>query len=238
MPENRDTVNEPEFGTSREEILFHLRWSWTTTLIAVYVGVLLAEQLTAHFFPGRNFLFQYLALSREGIAHGYLWQFLTYQFMHGGWIHLLFNSWVIYVFGTALEQLLGGPRYLALMFASGIMGGVFQIFTALVWPALFDGSVVGASACVFGAVAAFAMIYPDEELKVLVLLVIPLRLRARTLLMLSIVIALMGIIFPWDALAAGPHVANAAHLGGMAMGWFYVKKIMKNPAPPLAVWPV
>jgi membrane associated rhomboid family serine protease len=238
MLENRDSVGEPVSGPSRWGTLFPWRWSWTTTLIAIYVGVLLAEQITAHFFPGRNFLFKYLALSREGIARGYVWQFLTYQFMHGGWIHLLFNGWVIYVFGTALEQLLGGGRFLALMFASGIMGGVFQVITALVWPALFDGAVVGASACVFGAVAAFAMIYPDEELKVLVLLVIPLRLRARTLLMLSIVIALMGIIFPWDALAAGPHVANAAHLGGMAMGWFYVKKIMKNPALPLAVGPV
>ena len=207
-------------------------------LIAVYVGVLLAEQITAHFFPGRNFLFQYLALSREGIAHGYIWQFLTYQFMHSGWIHLLFNSWLIYVFGGALEQLLGGRRYLALMFASGIMGGVFQVFTAVLWPALFDGSVVGASACVFGAVAAFAMIYPEEELNLLVLLVIPVQLRARTLLMLFIVIALMGIIFPWGALAVGPHVANAAHLGGMAMGWFYVKKIMKNPALPLPIGPL
>ena len=207
-------------------------------LIAVYVGVLLAEQITAHFFPGRNFLFKYLALSREGIVHGYIWQFLTYQFMHSGWIHLLFNSWLIYVFGSALEQLLGGRRYLALMFASGIMGGVFQVFTAVLWPALFDGSVVGASACVFGAVAAFAMIYPEEELNLLVLLVIPVQLRARTLLMLFIVIALMGIIFPWGALAAGPHVANAAHLGGMAMGWFYVKKIMKNPALPLPIGPL
>ena len=49
-------------------------------------------------------------------------------------------------------------------------------------------------------------------------------MRAKTLLIFSAVLAVMGIVFPWD------NVANAAHLGGMAMGWFYVKKILKNPA--------
>jgi hypothetical protein len=93
-----------------------------------------------------------------------------------------------------------------------------------VWPSLFDGPVVGASACAFGLIAAFAMLFPSRELMMLLFFVIPVRMRAKTLLILLFVIALMGVIFPWD------NVANAAHIGGMAMGWFYVKKILKNPA--------
>ena len=89
---------------------------------------------------------------------------------------------------------------------------------------MFGGSVVGASACAFGLVAAFAMIFPERQLTMLIFFIIPIRMKAKTLLIASAVLAVMGILFPWD------NVANAAHLGGMAMGWFYVKKILKNPA--------
>jgi membrane associated rhomboid family serine protease len=224
MLEDRDYMRQPEFGEHRWWPNFRLRWTWTTVLVATYVVVLIGEQVTARFFPQQDWIFNNLALSREGISHGYLWQLLTYQFMHAGWLHLLLNSWAIIVFGSELEMLLGGRRYLALMFSSGIIGGVFQLLVATVWPSLFDGPVVGASACAFGLIAAFAMLFPSRELMMLLFFVIPIRMRAKTLLILLFVIALMGVVFPWD------NVANAAHIGGMAMGWFYVKKILKNPA--------
>jgi membrane associated rhomboid family serine protease len=224
MLEDRDYMRQPEFEEHRWRPNFRLRWSWTLALVVIYVVVLLAELATARFFPEQRFFFSYLALSRAGIEHGYVWQLVTYQFMHAGWLHLFFNCWAIYIFGSELEQLLGARRFLALMFSGGIVGGVFQVLTAMAWPSLFDGPVVGASACAFGLVAAFAMIFPERELTMLIFFIIPVRLRARTLLIFCAVLALMGIIFPWD------NVANAAHLGGMAMGWFYVKKILKNPA--------
>jgi membrane associated rhomboid family serine protease len=223
MLEDRDYMRQPEFGGQRWGLNFRLRWSWTMTLIASYVAVLIAEQITEKFFPQQDFIFNYLALSRDGVSHGYAWQLLTYQFMHAGWMHLILNCWAIFVFGRELELLLGGRRYLALMFSSGIVGGVFQVLIATVWPR-FDGPVVGASACAFGLVAAFAMLFPERELTLLLFFVIPVRLRAKTLLILSAALALVGIIHPWD------NVANAAHLGGMAMGLFYDKKIIKNPA--------
>jgi len=210
------------------------RWSWTLTLIAIYVLVLLVQHYVDRHYPADRFIFNNLALSCAGIAHGYAWQFLTYQFLHGGWIHMLFNSWVIYVFGSELEGLLGGRRYLSLVLACGIVGGVFQVFMGMCFPTLFGGSVVGASACAFGLVAAFASLYPEEELTILVLFVIPVQVPCRFLLIFSAVIALMGLMFPWNAVATynGAQIANAAHLGGMAMGWYYVKKIMKHPALP------
>src|ERR1017187_398267 len=223
MLEDRDYMRQPEFEEQRWRPNLRLRWSWTTVLLAAYALVFLAELIMARFASGNHF-FSYLALSREGITNGYVWQLITYQFMHAGWLHLLLNCWAIYVFGRELELLLGGRRFLALTFSSGIIGGVFQVLTAMVWPALFDGPVVGASACAFGLVAAFAMIFPERELTMLIFFVIPVRMRAKTLLIFSAVLAVMGIVFPWD------NVANAAHLGGMAMGWFYVKKILKNPA--------
>jgi membrane associated rhomboid family serine protease len=234
MLEDRDYMRQPEFGQRRWLPHFHLHWSWTVGLLLSYFVVHVVTLAVQSFFPGNPFFNihfagsqlvpAYLPLSAQGLAKGYAWQLVTYQFMHAGWMHLIFNCWAIYVFGIQLEDLLGSRRFLALVFASGIVGGIFQVLTAMLWPGLFGGPVVGASACAFGLVAAFAMIFPEQELTMLIFFVIPLRLRAKTLLILSLVIALMGIIFPMD------HVANAAHLGGMAMGWFYVKAILKNPA--------
>lgn len=224
MLEDRDHTRQPELSTPRWRRGFRVRWTWTMTLVAIYVAVLLAEQITAARFPRQNFIFNYLALSRAGLAHGYVWQLVTYQFMHAGWLHLLLNSWAIMVFGTELEYVLGARRYLALLFSSGIVGGLFQMLTALVWPTVFDGTVVGASAGAFGLVAAFATIFPERELMLLILFVIPVRLRAKTLLLVCLVVALLGIFFPWD------NVANAAHLGGMVTGWLWITMSLKKHA--------
>ena len=232
MLEDRDYMRQPEFGGQRWGPNLRLRWSWTMVLLIAYAVVFVAEiivsPMTRLLIPGNAFCNEYFALSKEGIEHGFAWQLVTYQFMHASLLHLLLNCWAIYIFGTELELLLGGRRYLALMFSSGIVGGVFQVLTAMLWPALFGGQVVGASACAFGLVAAFAMMFPERELTMLIFFVIPVRLRAKTLLIGSAVLAVMGIVFSESVF--GGNVANAAHLGGMAMGWLFVKKIMKHPA--------
>jgi membrane associated rhomboid family serine protease len=225
MLEDRDYMREPDYGQSRWRSQFRLRWTWTMALIATYVVVLIAQQIAVGFFDKNgavsNFITEYLALSKEGLASGYVWQLFTYQFMHAGWMHLLLNSWVIFIFGNELEMLLGARRYLALMFSSGIVGGVFQVLAAMASP-WFDGPVVGASAGAFGLVAAFAMLFPERELTMLIFFVIPVHLKAKMLLVLSAVLAVVGSFFPSN------HIANAAHLGGMIMGCFYVKKLLNQ----------
>jgi membrane associated rhomboid family serine protease len=222
MIEGRDYMRQPDYDDSGWRPRFQPRWSWTVILLAAYAAMFLAELLVARFFPEQAKFFNYLALSVPGIGHGYVWQLVTYQFMHAGELHLFFNCWAIYTFGRELESLLGGRKFLALMFSSGIVGGVFQILVAFVWPQYFGGPVVGASACAFGLVAAFALIFPERELTMLIFFVIPVHLRAQTLLIGSAVLAVVGIAFPMD------NVANAAHLGGMAMGWFFVRKILQG----------
>ena len=85
--------------------------------------------------------------------------------------------------------------------------------------------MVGASACAFGLVAAYALMFPERELTLLLFFIIPVHLRAKTLLIGSAVLALAGFFFPK---AIMPGVAHAAHLGGMAMGWFFVRKILQG----------
>jgi membrane associated rhomboid family serine protease len=167
----------------------------------------------------------WLPLSAEGLERGYVWQLVTYQFLHAGWLHLLLNCWAIFVFGLALEDLLGGKKFLALVFSSGIVGGVFQVLVALLWPQYFGGPVVGASACAFGLVAAFATLFPERELTLLLFFFIPVHLRAKTLLYASAALALAGFALPTLIM---PGTAHVAHLGGMAMGWFFVRKILQG----------
>jgi membrane associated rhomboid family serine protease len=225
MLEDRDYMRQPEFDGPHWAPHFHPRWSWTLALLVVYAVVFVVEILVSpaprRLIPGNDFCYEYFALSTTGMTHGFVWQLLTYQFMHAGLLHLLLNCWAIYVFGRELEAMLGGARFLTLMFSSGVVGGVFQVLAAWEWPLLFGDAVVGASACAFGLVAAFAMLYPERELTMLIFFVIPVHMRAKTLLIFSAVLAVGGIVFPWS------NIANAAHLGGMAMGWFFVRKIMR-----------
>jgi len=238
MLEDRDYMRQPEPYEPRWSPRLRWRWSWTIWLLVAYTTVFLAGLVANHFFHD-NPVFNsrlvttnagvemepgWLPLSVEGLAHGYIWQLVTYQFLHAGWLHLIFNGWAIFVFGRVLEDLLGGKKFLALVFASGIVGGVFQVLVALVWPQYFGGPVVGASACAFGLVAAFATMFPEQELT-LFLYFIPVQLRAKTLLYGSAALAVAGFALPRLIM---PGTAHAAHLGGMAMGWFFVRKILQG----------
>ena len=77
---------------------------------------------------------EHLALSLEGLRHGYVWQLLTFQFLHAGWMHLLFNLLAIYFFGRSVEFVLGRRRWLALYFLSGTIGGLVQMLLSLLIP--------------------------------------------------------------------------------------------------------
>ena len=143
MLEDRDYMREPDF---RRRSFGGFRWSWTVMLIASYVLVLVAELLAFRVAPGsQGFVYDHFALSKTGLAQGYVWQLVTYQFMHAGWLHLIFNSWAIFVFGRELESVLGARKFLTLMFSSGIIGGVVQVIMAMLAPRIFDGPVVGLS---------------------------------------------------------------------------------------------
>jgi membrane associated rhomboid family serine protease len=239
MIEDRDYMRQPEYKDSGWRPSFRLRWSWTVILLLVYLVVFIGELIAAKWFPNNHLFHGYtvlgdqgiefrpgfLPLSLAGVEHGYLWQLVTYQFMHAGWMHLFMNSWMIYMFGRELEDHLGAKRFLALVFSSGIVGGVMQMLAAFLWPQYFGGSVVGASAAGFGLVAAYAALFPAMQMRLLLFFIIPVTITAKTLLIASAVFALAGFAFP-DVIFPG--VAHMAHLGGMAMGWVFIRKILQG----------
>jgi len=215
MLEDRQYMRQPSFRSP---------WSATVVLLVVNAVAFVLELICY----GPHLAIRpddYFALSAAGLRHGYVWQLLTYQFMHGGWLHLLLNCWAIYVFGREVEETLGRKSFWALYFASGVVGGLFQALAGVLLGGAFAAPVVGASAGAFGLVAAFAMLYPEHPLTLLAYFIIPVRMRAKFLLLISALVALAGIAFPGPMawLGLGANIAHAAHLGGMLTGIVFVR---------------
>jgi len=207
---------------------FSFRWTATVVLLIVNAVVFVVQMGVLR----TSFVDQYLALSLDGLRHGFYWQLLTFQFLHGGFLHLAMNCWALYMFGREVEWTLGVPRYLTMYFLSGIVGGLFQEFVALIWPQYFGSAVVGASAGILGVVAAYASLFPERTLTLLLAFVIPVNLRAKYLLLFSLALAALGISFPKSIFGGG--VAHAAHLGGILTGLAFIR--FATEAPEIS-WP-
>src|SRR3954453_23563527 len=108
MLEDRPYMRRQSFGSRR---------SVTITLLVINVAVFVLQFLLPRItsLP----IDYYCALSIDGLRHGYVWQLLTYQFMHAGFMHLLLNCWAIFVFGREVEEALGQKSFLALYLFSG-----------------------------------------------------------------------------------------------------------------------
>jgi membrane associated rhomboid family serine protease len=215
MLEDRDYMRQPDD--------FRPRLSFTVALLMVNAAVFVVQLLASNSPRGSEIQDTYFALSLAGLEHGYLWQLLTFQFMHAGWMHILFNSLAIYFFGRPVEAALGHRHFLTLYFSSGILGGLLQMLFAH-WLPSFDSAVVGASAGASGLIAAFALLHWSERFTLL-LYFIPVSMTGKMLLAVSLVVAFVGILTP------NSNIANAAHLGGILTGGFYVRWFIQSQWP-------
>ena len=186
-------------------------WSPTIALLVV-LGVIFLGQTALH-LQGSYWLEENFALSLDGIQHWRLWQLLTFQFLHGGILHIALNGITLYSFGRFMEQVLGRSRFLALYFLSGIFGGVLQVGATFVMRQPADITVVGASAGIAGLLGAFALMHPHQ---LVVLFPIPFKVRALTMLWIALGVSVVGTIVPFGGLA------HAGHLGGLLGGIAYV----------------
>jgi membrane associated rhomboid family serine protease len=213
MLDDRSYMRDPMYGSRR---------SMTLTIIIVLAICFVIQNLVA--FYGRIPVDQYFGLTKYSITRGWLWQFFTFNFLHapfgaGGFFHILFNCWAIWVFGHAVEEAIGPKRLLSVFIATGVGGGLFQVLGMLALPSHFGGdvggrvlSVVGASAGVFGLIAMFAALFPARQLTLLLFFIIPVTITAKFLLIFSAAVSIFGILIP-----SGP-VAHGAHLGGLLAG--------------------
>ncbi len=136
------------------------------------------------------------------------WTIITYMFLHGSIMHILFNMLGLYFFGSRVEQRLGSNRFLWLYFLSGISGALLHMLLAPQSP------IIGASAAIYGIVLAFARFWPTD--KIYIYGVLP--LEARWLVIISILYAIYSGLT--GSLAGN---ADFAHLGGYVGAYLYLK---------------
>ncbi len=182
----------------------------TILLLSVNVAIWLVQWLYGGKLPNQN----YLELSNRGIYQGYYWQLITFQFLHGGFWHLLFNCLAIFFFGRMVEDRLGKSTFLKIYFLSGTVGGLFHVLMGALFPQQFGAPVLGASAGAFGLIAAATMLEPNST--ILISFFIP--LRAKYFLIGAIAISVLYMVFDPNS-----HTAHAAHLGGILAGVAYMR---------------
>ena len=150
-----------------------------------------------------------------------IWQPVTYMFLHGGFSHLFFNMFALWMFGRGLEQEMGTKRFLIYYFVCGVGAALAQIGMAEIdiantnsmseLMAYLCTPTVGASGAVFGLLLAFGMLHPNATI---MLLIPPIPMKAKWFVVVYGLIELLLII-----LSPNDGIAHFAHLGGMFFGW-------------------
>ena len=186
------------------------RVSAVGVLIAFNVGVFFYRLLRPDLNEG---LLELYALSSAGIEEGRWWQLLTHAFLHGNIWHLLFNMAGLWFAGRIVERVMGTGRFLALYIACAVAGGLAQLL-------LEGGSslLLGASGAVCGVILAFATIFPEAQIVMLLFFVVPLRFRAKYLGW-----GLTGSSLLFFLVGFEPWIGHAAHLGGCVTGYLLAR---------------
>jgi len=186
------------------------QFSPTVFLVIVNTTIFLVQAV----IPGlKAYLLDRYALSAPAIEEGRWWQLLTHAFLHGNVWHLLFNMLALWFAGRVVERVMGTWRFFALYAASAIAGGLSQI--------LIEGGdvpLVGASGAVCGVILAFATMFPEARIVLLLFFIIPLRFRAKFLGW-----GLTGFSLLFVLVGFEPWIGHAAHLGGCIAGYLLAR---------------
>lgn len=183
-------------------------------LIIANVGIFILQVLVNRQTGGS--FDQLFALHPRFLHNLALWQIVSYMFLHGSLFHLFFNMLILWIFGNEVEATWGSKTFLKYYFICGIGAGLIHVLMDTLF--FHSGaSVVGASGAIYGVLLAFALIDPEREITFLLFFVLPVNIKAKYLVMGLAGLALFGGI-----LAEGS-VAHFAHLGGMLVGFLYLK---------------
>jgi len=157
----------------------------------------------------------------------WVWQVATYMFLHGGIFHIVFNMLALWMFGAELERMWGTRYFLKFYLATGIGAGVLTVLFSLL-PLGFArqlqyANVIGASGAIYGLLLAYALYFPDRPIYMYFVFPIPAK----------IFVAIMGGIAFLSSLSEAGGVANATHLGGLLVGYVFLKSARMDPIAEL-----
>ena len=200
----------------------------TRNLIIINVIVFIATLIN------ENFMVATFAMFYPTSQYFHVWQILTHMFMHGGFWHILFNMYTLWMFGSVLERMIGERKFLIFYFVCGL--GAAALHTGVEYlqaqnylAAIADGSTtaaqayaslkmtptLGASGAIYGVIIGYAMLFPESRLT---LLFPHVTLSAKWMV---IIFAAAELLFGITGTAVS--IAHFAHLGGMLFGWLLIK---------------
>ena len=180
-----------------------------------------------------NFMYEKFALFYPTSPFFHWWQPVTHMFMHGGFWHLFFNMYTLYIFGTVLERIWGAKKFLLFYFVTGL--GAAAVHTGVEWiqasswmseaaagsmsavqqiHALKMTPTVGASGAIYGILMGYAMLYPDS---IMTLVFPPISMKAKWFVLIFAAIELLT-----GVTGAGGGIAHFAHLGGLIFGFLLI----------------
>lgn len=180
-------------------------------------SIFLVQQFVGIFMPG--FIENIFGLSHKGLFYEFkLWQPFTYMFLHGGWLHIIFNLIALWMFAGDLEQRWGSKAFLRYYIYSGLGAGVFIAFMNFIVYSRFGylPITIGASGAIYGILLAYGMTWPNRE--VLLYFVFPVKIKY--LIIGFGIMEFFGTIS--SAVGAGGNISHIGHLGGLITGYIYL----------------
>ncbi|MBU0590835.1 rhomboid family intramembrane serine protease [Candidatus Micrarchaeota archaeon] len=177
-----------------------------STYFLAIIGIVFILQLMT---GGMDGLLTSLFIFSPTVALTQPWRFITSMFLHGGVMHILFNGYALYLFGSILERQISKRDYLIIFFGAGLLGGLFYYMTYLLGiippiPAL------GASGAIFGILGAVAMILPEMRI---FFWFIPMKMKYAAVFWIALEL--------FGSFDTSSGIASAAHLGGLLFGLGY-----------------
>ena len=186
--------------------------------IAVFFLQMILDNISFGGMPGWYVINRYFALNpltgmdAAGQPYNFqIWQLITYQFLHGGFMHIFFNMFALWIFGVELENMFGSKKFLFYYLMCGVGAGLLHVFGSPIFEGI-SAPTIGASGAVYGVLIAFAMYFPDRYV---FLLFPPMPVKAKYLIAFYIVIEFMSV-------GSANYVAHLAHLGGAFFGFLFV----------------
>ena len=202
--------------------------AFIATFVFERSGIDLTRLFGLHFFLASEF---------------HIYQFITYMFLHGGFTHILFNMFALWMFGSVIERVWGPKKFLFYYIVCGVGAGFIQELVQYAnysmeglaaYQYVSAGGVqmttdayinmwttIGASGAVYGILLAFGMIFPNERLFIIPF---PFPIKAKWLIMGYIAIELFSAMS-----GPGDGIAHMAHLGGMLFGFLLIRYWQKHP---------
>lgn len=159
------------------------------------------------------------------------WTMVTYMFLHAGFLHLAFNMLMLFFFGPAVEERMGGSSFGLFYFTCGFGGAVVSLLASPIAPA---SSIVGASGAILGVALAFAMHWPNAPIYIFPL---PVPIKVKWLVGFLVIVNLL-----MARAGVNDGIAYTAHLGGLLFGFIYIaseervvrrsRRVMLSPRRP------